>query len=585
MTAMRQLFWVVLTALLIGACEGGEQPTGAPALNIDSSGITIFTARDIITMDSDRPHAEAIAVSGGRIVAVGSLAEIADELGERSHQVDSQFENQVIVPGLIDQHVHPLLAALSMNMEIIAIEDWVLPTGTAKAATDHNDYIARLVAAEAEMTGAAETLFTWGFHHYFHGRLTRQDLDAISATRPIVVWHRSAHEFILNTPAMVTYGITPAFYAEFSESAKAQSNYEEGHFWEQGWFAVLYKLMPVLTEPSKLRSGLEFVEDYLHAAGVTLIAEPGGLVSKELQDAQNAVFGDVDTPFRSYFIVDGKTMATTQLNDLIAATEAPLSWGSGKVEFLPMQVKLFADGAIFSQAMQMIDGYTDGHEGEWMIDLDIFAEAFNTYWDAGYQLHIHQNGDAGLEMVLDLLEAAQRRRPREDHRTTMVHFGFSTAEQVDRIAELGAIVSANPYYLTALADNYSANGLGPERADEMVRLGDVVRAGVPLSLHSDMSMAPSQPLFLMWSAVNRTTVSGRVAGPDQRISVEEALKAVTIGAAYSLRLEDTVGSLQPGKFANLTILDESPYEVDPDLIKDIGIWGTMLEGIVYPISK
>jgi len=579
------MFSTVLTALLLGACGADEHPTGTHAPSVDFTGITIFTARDIITMDPGRPRAEAIAVWGERIMALGSLAEVVDSVDVVNYRVDPRFENHVIVPGFIDQHVHPLLAAISMNMEIIAIEDWVLPKATSKAAVNRDDYIVRLTAAEAAINDTDETLFTWGFHHYFHGQLTRQDLDQISATRPIVVWHRSAHEFILNTPAMAKYEITPEYYADFSDSAKAQSNYEQGHFWEQGFFPVLYKLMPALTEPSKLKLDLEFVEDYLHAAGVTLIAEPGGIVSQELQNAQNDVFGDANTPFRSYFIVDGKTMATTRLDDLIAATEAPLDWGSGKVGFLPMQVKLFADGAIFSQAMQMVDGYTDGHHGEWMMNLEIFAEAFDTYWDAGYQLHIHQNGDAGLEMVLDLLEAAQHRNPRQDHRTTIVHFGFSTEEQVNRIAHLGAIVSANPYYVTALADNYGENGLGPERADDMVRLGDVVRAGVPLSLHSDMAMAPAQPLFLMWSAVNRITASGRVAGPDQRISVEEALEAVTIGAAYSIRLEESVGSLEPGKFANLTILDESPYEVEPAQIKDIGIWGTMLEGSIYPLPE
>ncbi len=341
--------------------------------------------------------------------------------------------------------------------------------------------------------------------------------------------------------------------------------------------------MRPLTDPARVESGLSFVRDYYHAAGVTLVAEPGGIVSRELQEAQNAVLGDSDMPFRSYFIVDGKSMALARMNDLIAATEEPLSWGSGKTAFLPKQTKLFADGAIFSQAMQMLDGYTDGHDGEWMMDLDVFKQAFDTYWDAGYQIHIHQNGDAGLEMVLDVLEAALARNPRDDHRTTIVHFGFSTPEQIQRIAELGAIVSANPYYLTALADNYSVNGIGPERADQMVRLGDVTRMNIPLSFHSDMPMAPGQPLYLVWAAVNRTTVSGRIAGPDQRISVQDALKAVTLDAAFSLRLEDSVGSLEPGKLANLTILKDSPYEVDPDRIKDIAIWGTMHEGTIHPV--
>jgi len=582
---MIRYFALVATSALtiIAACNDAESAneTTSPKSSTDA---TVYTASNIITMDSERPNAMAIAVLDDRIIGVGSLDDVLNTIGDRRFVVNSMFEGKVIVPGLIDQHVHPLLAALTMSTEIIAIEDWVLPGKTAPAASDRDEYLNRLTAAEAAMDDTSETLFTWGFHHYFHGKLTRADLDEVSSIRPIVVWHRSAHEFIMNTPAMVSFGISEEFFNGLSESARAQANFDEGHFWEQAWFAVFEKVMPVLAAPDRLKAGLEFVEEYFHSAGVTLVAEPGGIISKPLQDAQNAILGDQNTPFRTYYIVDGKTLAYTQLDNLIAASESVLDWGDGMTAFLPRQAKLFADGAIFSQAMQMIDGYTDGHEGEWMMNLDVFATAFNTYWDGGYQMHIHQNGDAGLEMILVLLEAAQQRYPRDDHRTVIVHFGFSTKQQVERIAKLGAIVSANPYYLTALADNYGENGLGTERADEMVRLGDVVRAGISLSLHSDMAMAPGQPLFLMWSAVNRTTSSGRIAGPEQRISVEDALRAVTIEAAFSLRLENEVGSLEVGKLANMTILENSPYAVDPDTIKDISIWGTVVEGIEYPLA-
>ncbi len=150
---------------------------------------------------------------------------------------------------------------------------------------------------------------------------------------------------------------------------------------------------------------------------------------------------------------------------------------------------------------------------------------------------------------------------------------------------LGAIVSGNPYYVAALADQYGKVGLGPERADEMVRLGDVSRAGISWSLHSDMPMAPADPLFLMWCAVNRLTTSGRVAAADQRISPEEALRGVTIEAAYSLRLEDEIGTITPGKRANLTILDGNPLSVDAMEIRNIAVWGTVMEGQVLQAGK
>jgi hypothetical protein len=171
-----------------------------------------------------------------------------------------------------------------------------------------------------------------------------------------------------------------------------------------------------------------------------------------------------------------------------------------------------------------------------------------------------------------------------NHRTVIVHFAVSTPEQVKKIKDLQAIVSANPYYPTALADNYGAQGLGPDRADSMVRLGDVERAGISYSLHSDMPMAPAQPLFLMHCAVNRTTMSGRVAGPNQRISREAALRAVTLNAAYSLQMENDVGSIVRGKRANFTILSESPVTCDAVRIKEIKVLGTIHEGRVFPVS-
>jgi predicted amidohydrolase YtcJ len=232
--------------------------------------------------------------------------------------------------------------------------------------------------------------------------------------------------------------------------------------------------------------------------------------------------------------------------------------------------------------MMMKDGYTDGHHGAWIMDPPVFSYAFQGYWDAGYQIHIHNNGDAGLDVLLDNLDKAMQRKPRKDHRTVIVHFGFATPQQVDRAAKLGAIVSANPYYVTALAGRYAKLGIGPERSKNMVPLGDVVRNGMSLSFHSDMPMAPAKPLQLIWAAVNRLTAEGQVAGPEHKVSVDTALKAMTIDAAYSIQLEKELGSIEAGKLANLTILDKSPYEVPPEQLKKIPVWGTMLEGRLQP---
>lgn len=547
---------------------------------------TIFTAKEVITLDPAKPNATAVAVVGDRILGVGSLEELKRVAGDQPFTVDNTFAKQVIVPGFIGQHDHPLLAGLTMIAEIISIEDWVLPGGTVPAAKNRDEYLRRLADAHNALEDPEAVLLTWGFHHYFHGKLTRADLDTISATRPIIVWHRSAHEFILNSATMKKFGVTHEWFDKLKGSALEQSNFEEAHYWEQGAFAVMPLISSAIATPARLREGLEFVEEYFHANGITRGCEPGGLTSKPLQEAQNAVFSDPATPFRFYFIADGKSLTAAHADDqVIAETEKLLAWGRGNTAYVPKQVKLFADGAIFSQAMQVREPYTDGHKGEWMMDLAFFQRSFRVYWDAGYQLHVHVNGDAGLDMVLDTLEENMRRHPRHDHRTVIVHFAVSQKDQVERIRRLGAVVSGNPYYTTALADNYSKTGLGPERADSMVRMGDVERAGISWSYHSDMPMAPGQPLFLMHCGVNRTTQSGRVAGENQRVSREGALRAVTLDAAYSLQMEKEVGSIVPGKLANFTILADNPVTCDAAKIKDIAVWGTVHEGRVQPVRK
>ena len=584
--------WLALLAGILGApaalaAESSLQDIVNSATSAgEHATVVIYPAREIVTMDPAHPTASAVAVRGERIVGTGSIEALEAAAGSGKYRVDRAFADQVVVPGLIAQHDHPLLAALTMTVPIIAIEDWVLPQGTAKAATTHAEYLQRLRELEASREDPNQVLVTWGYHQYFHGTVKKADLDQISATRPIIVWHRSAHEFILNSAAERKYGVTKEWFDKQSDSIKKQSDFPNGHYWEQGAFGIMPLIASAIATPERLKAGLEFVEDYYHANGVTLGAEPGGLASKKLQDAQNAVMSDARNPLRWYYIVDAKSITGAFPDDqVIAESEKFLTWGQGMTAYLPRQAKLFADGAIFSQAMQVNGGYTDGHKGEWMMDPEFFARTFRVYWDAGYQLHIHVNGDAGLDMVLDQLEDNLKRHPRQDHRTVIVHFAVSTPEQVARIERLGAIVSGNPYYPIALADNYRTNGLDPERADSMVRMGDVERAGISYSFHSDMPMAPGQPLFLMSSGVNRVTADGNLRGPDQRVSRLGALNAVTLGAAYSLRLEKEVGSIEPGKLANFTILADNPVTCDPMKIKDIAVWGTVQEGRVLPINR
>jgi len=543
-------------------------------------------------MDEVQPTAEAIAVREGRFVAVGPLREVIEAVG-RDHVVSDQFEDRVIVPGLIDQHLHPMLGATTLTTEIIAPEDWNLPRRPQRAARTPDEFDARLRSAHINLA-PGEWLFSWGWHRLWHGELDRRRLDSLVGDRPTAVWQRSCHEWILNTAALATIGLTEELTQNRGIGSE-QLDFERGHFWENGWMIVLAGyLMPVFMTPERFRVGLAQMVEYLHMNGVTAINEPGIYWRNEPWEMYQEILGHPDVPLESTFLVEGRTQPVRGLgpSEFVPDALTQVERGRGtKVRVLERHVKLFCDGAIISQLMQMKDPYLDyegrpdpHHHGEWMMEPEELRGVFDAYWDEGWQIHIHVNGDLGLEVLLDVIEDAQRRRPRVDHRTVIVHFANSTEEQVDRIARLGAIVSANPYYPVGFADKYSEWGLGQERADAMVRSSSVLQRGIPLSFHSDLPMGPADPMLMASFAVNRVTQSGRVAGPEQRIGLHDALRAVTIEAAYSWNREDELGSIEVGKIANLTVLDDDPYEADSLRIGEIPIRATMFEGRVFDVD-
>ena len=540
----------------------------------------IIIPKTLITLDAANANSDAVMIRGSKIFAVGQQEVLIKNFPDA--EIDYSFADDVIVPGFIEHHIHPLLAAITMSSEIVAIDDWVLPNKKSNGVRDRPGYIKRLKELEKNLEGVDTPLVSWGFHHYFHGKLTRDDLDKISSDRPILIIHRSFHEFIMNSKALDLFGIKKEDLNKLTPAEKELANFEQGHFSERGLIIVMPKIMQYLGSPQRIMKGFAVTEQYIQEQGVTLIANPGAMYNKEIQGIKNYVLGDSDTPFRSLFIPSALYMLEHfEISDLLKETEALLKWGNGKVQYLPKQIKLFTDGAMYSQNMVLREGYLDGHQGVWLMEAEVFDEVFELYWDAGYQIHIHQNGDSGLDRILDTVEKNNKRNPRSDHRTTIVHFGYSASDQIDRIKELGLIVSANPYYVTVLSDLYSKVGVGYERSQEMVRLGDVVRANIPLSLHSDMPMAPASPLVLMHAAVNRINYANKVAGPNQRISALNALKGVTLNAAYTINLEEDYGSVTVGKYANFTLLSDNPLTINPLKIKDIKVKGTIVEGKVF----
>jgi predicted amidohydrolase YtcJ len=545
------------------------------------SSITVYTAKKIVTMNPSAPVATAVAVRDGMILGVGSLEDLQPWIESGPHEIVRDFEDKVLLPGLIDPHLHPFLAATALYAEIIAAFEWKLPWGTFKPIRGKDAYLAELRRIEKEKSGD-EPLITWGYHQFWHGQVTRTDLDAISTSRPLVVWHRSTHEMICSTAALEHWNMT-----ESAAQGNEQIDYAKGHYWEAGFVQASAAIAPFLFGQQRYLAGTERVRDMVHFGGITTVAELSfGISDPDLEwFAPSRILDRDDVPFRTLFVTDLQTPARTMgVETAFAWTQALPQRNTKRLRFIK-HVKLFADGAFFSQNM-MLGGacYIDGHHGAWMTPPPIFHELAAKYWDAGYQLHVHTNGDEGLQFVLDTLQQLLDRKPRFDHRFTIEHFGYATPDQIRRIDRLGAIVSANPYYIYELGDVYSKMGMGADRASQMCRAGSVARAGIPLALHSDCPMAPARPLLLAQVAATRLTAEGTQLRKEERLSIDEALKAITLDAAFTLGVENEIGSIVSGKKADFTVLEADPYVAGAEGLAGIPIWGTVFEGTAYPVS-
>ncbi|MCJ8318709.1 MAG: amidohydrolase [Colwellia sp.] len=570
MTILSLVLLVQLTA-----CSDNSQKE----LITKNADTTLYFGGNILTMAGDKAHyVEVVVEQAGEIVFVGDKSAAFKSYPNNVKQVDLQ--GKTLMPGFIEPHVHPSIAAILLSGDIIAPHDWNVPSGLKKGVSGHDAYISRLKTSIEENANDNEVLFIWGYHQLWHGELNRTMLNELSPNKPIAVIHRSFHEVFINDKAIELFNITEQ---EFSHTA--QVDWKKGHFFEGGWLALVPKIAPQLLNPQRYKKGLADMTKLIQQNGITTIAEQG-FPSSNFDMEYNLLLSEMakNPPYDVYNVLNGTQLFTMQGSNEQAfdfIESASEKYNTSNVYMLPKQVKLFADGAIYSLAMQMKDGYNDGFEGEWMTPLDTFEQQMNFYWDNGYKINIHANGDLGIQMCLDIVEKLMQSNPRKGHRLTLHHLGYFTTEQSRQMKKLGIEASANPYYLWALADKYSEFGLGKHRAENLVAIKSLQDNNIPFSFHSDFGMAPMEPLTLAWTAVNRITAQKVLVSQDQRIDAYTAMQAITINAARTLNLEENIGSLAIGKTANFTLLQENPLKVKAMHIKDIAIAGVVYHGQLH----
>jgi predicted amidohydrolase YtcJ len=526
------------------------------------------------------------------VVAVGAMHEMTPWMQGRQVTVDRQFEDKVLMPGLIDNHIHPFLGALLMPMVIIAPEAWRQPNGNLRPAARTQQAYRDALMREVDMhMDRQEWFITWGYQPDLHGRYDRKLLDEMFPDRPVILWHRSFHETYLNTCAIEKLNLQRQDWVDHP-----QIEWERGRFFETGFKPILLGLLPYFMRPQWYYEGLRQTVQLMQMGGITTGVDMlfGALAPEYERAALEQVLHKENAPCRMVNVFDIRGYANRASQQELGPPEQTIDFevGLGAIDeeqgpkkgkiWAAKAVKLFADGAMFSQLMQMRwPGYLDGHQGEWLMAPPVLKAGVLAAWKAGYTIHVHVNGDGGMDSVLDAVETAQTLHPRFDHRFHVHHVGFHAQSQTARMAALGIHASVNPYYLHALGDHYGMFGLGPERASQLTRIGSMLKQGMRVSFHSDFMMAPTEPLTLAWCAASRTTQGGQVLAPAEKITLMQALRAVTVDAAWALRLEDEIGSIAAGKRADFVVLADDPLTFGPERLREVRIAGTIFEGDVH----
>lgn len=536
------------------------------------SDIVVFETRKIRTMDRNRPEATHVAIRDGHILAVGNRSDM-DAWGPS--EIDDRYRDKVIVPGFVEGHAHVMAGGIWQYV-YAGFHPRVDPEAKLwPALTAIDDVIARLREADAALA-PGEPLVAWGFDPIFlpSPRLDRHHLDAVSTSRPIAVIHSNFHLLTANSTALSA--------AQFSRDTnipgvdKAADGEPSGELQEMAaMFPVMRRMGVDFAEMSSGEDGLRAYGAVARMCGVTTVTDLFAAISDADVAELTAVTGDPDFPVRLVPALNAMNGRPAEI------AERALALREKSSEKLRLgAVKIMTDGSIqgFTAQVQWPHYFKGPNNAIWNIAPDQLAELTDVVHRSGLQMHIHVNGDLASQVTIDALERTLLKYPRGDHRHVLQHGQMIGEAQFRQMAGLGLCANLFSNHIHYFGDKHFDTTLGPDRAMRMNAARSALDLGVPLAIHSDAPVTPMGPLFTAWCAVNRLTGNGAVLGETQKISVAEALHAITLGAAYTLKMDREVGSIECGKRADFAVLEQDPLTVDPIALNDIGIVGTVLDG-------
>ena len=586
---------------------------------------TIYSARRILTMNPHRPVATHVAVRDGRVLGAGTLDELA---GWGDYELDERFAGKVVMPGFVEGHCHSWEGS-AWEDTYLGFFDRTAPDGGLHPGLKNIDAVVerfRAAAASAEADARAEAghgagksrpggsggpdgaggpggsdgpgragtsdtpgepgrsgeaVMGWGFDPIFFGgrRMVAADLDRVSATRPVIVMHQSGHIVNVNSEALRRAGITRD--TNVQGLVRDADGEPTGELQGPALRAIVYRAAgrDRFLDMGRGDSLWRFAQS-ARRAGVTTATDLANELPEETVASQVAITADEDFPLR---IVPAFFAAARPADEGVAWVKSLIPRSHERLRY--GLVKLVLDGSIqgFTARMKW-PGYYNGHEnGLWYIEPnEELPRILGTFHRAGLQVHIHTNGDEATEAAIDAIETVLRERPAADARFTLQHCQMAHDAHFRRMARLGICANLFANHLYYWGDQHYVLTMGPERAGRMDAAGTAKRLGVPFSIHSDAPVTHLAPLFTAWCAVNRTTASGRVLGEAERLTVADALHAITLGAAFTLKLDTEIGSIETGKRADFAILEDDPLAVEPAALKDVAVWGTVVGGRMFP---
>ncbi|MDA0992586.1 MAG: amidohydrolase [Proteobacteria bacterium] len=549
-------------AVLISACSKTEVPAESPGADI------AFTNGRIYTVDADRTWAEAVAISGGQIVYVGSNAGIDEHVGSHTKVVD--LKGRMMLPAFQDSHIHPIGGGIEASAcDLNGLNDLAA----------YRSVIGEYAAANPDVewiTGGGWAMSVFGPG----GAPSRTIIDELVPDRPVFLSSQDGHTGWANSRALEIAGInkdTPD-PVDGRIDRDPQTGEAIGSL-QEGAMSLVARHVPA-DSPATRQQGLIYAQNMLHGFGITSIQDASA--RRESLEAYAALERSGQLKLRVVASLWWeRDRGAEQVEDLLALRE---EFNKGGL-LRPTTVKIMMDGVMENYTAAMLEPYLipSGSRGIPMVQPDVLDQVVPLLDKQGFQVHFHSIGDAAIRYALDAIEEASLENGQLGNRHHISHIQMWDPADIPRFQELGVVANFQPVW--AYADDYVTEltipFIGEERARWMYPIKSVQDTGAVIAFGSDWSVSTANPLPQMETAVTRkdaTDDSDTAFIPEERIDLETAIVAFTINAAFVNKQEDETGSIEIGKLADLIVLDQNLFEIDPDDISEAKVLLTLFGG-------